>query len=123
MEVVLQILFGVVALICLTVGGNLSIKGIRALVPENTAPQPKLDNTFRFLSGMFFSFAFLLIWMIFNIKSTTEIIYLVGVVVACAGLGRLYSRIQVGSAGKYYDVIMVIEVLIGISIIVLQYVR
>ena len=123
MEVVLQILFGVVALICLTVGGNLSIKGIRALVPENTAPQPKLDNTFRFLSGMFFSFAFLLIWMIFNIKSTTEIIYLVGVVVACAGLGRLYSRIQVGSAGKYYDVIMIIEVLIGISIIVLQYVR
>jgi len=123
MELILQILFGVISLICLLVGANSLIKGTGSFLPEYIPPQPKLDNAFRFFSGMFFSFAFLLIWMIFHIETTTQIIYLVGWVVTSAGLGRFYSRIKVGSAGKYYDCIMVIEILLGISIMLLQYFR
>lgn len=123
MELALQVILGVVTLLCFTIGANLFIKGAMPFLPKSTPPQPKLDNAFRFLSGMFFSFGFLLIWIIIHIETTTDFIYLVGLVVISAGLGRLYSRIKIGSAGSYYDFVMLAEISIGISIALLQYFR
>src|SRR4051812_22337955 len=117
MELALQILFGIVTFICLTSGINLFLKGVGYFLPENTPPQPLLDNIFRFLNGMYFSFGFLLIWIIFHIKTTTELIYLIGIVVICAALGRLYSKIKVGSAGKKYNHMMLAELAIGLGMI------
>lgn len=119
----LKLLFVIISCICLTVGANLLIKGVKTFIPENTIPQPKLDNTFRFLSGMFFSFGFMLIWIIFHIDTTNELNYFIGIIVTFAGMGRLYSRIQIGSAGKQFNRMTVLEILLGISIIVLQYFR
>lgn len=123
MEIALQILLGIVAFICMTGGINLFIKGVGYFLPENTDPQTKLDNVFRFLSGMYFSFGFILIWIILHIETTTHLIYLIGVVVLCAALGRLYSSIKLGSAGENLDRIMFMEIAIGIGIMLLQYFR
>jgi hypothetical protein len=52
-----------------------------------------------------------------------DLIYFVGVVVIFSGLGRLYSRIKVGSPGAYYDTMMVFEILLGLSIAALHYLK
>ena len=123
MELTLQIVLSIVACICLGVGTNQLLKGITPFLPETTPPQRKLDNAFRFLSAMFLSFGFLLLWLVFHIEQIHDLIYFVGVVVSCAGLGRLYSRIKVGSAGAYLYYVMLVEILLGICIMLLQYFR
>lgn len=123
MEIVLQILLGLVALICILGGLNLLIKGSTSFLPEATPAQPVLDDLFRFLSGIYFGLGFLMAWVVFNFHEVNDLIYFIGIVVIFSGLGRLYSRIKVGPAGKYFDNIMVGEIILGVSIIILQYLR
>lgn len=123
MELALQILLGIVTLICLLGGTNLLIKGTGSFLPGTIQSQPILDNLFRFLSGIYFGLGFLMAWVVFNFHATNNLIYFIGIVVICSGLGRLYSRIKVGSAGKYFDFIMFFEIILGVSIILLQYFR
>jgi hypothetical protein len=123
MEITLRILLIILSLICLLGGLNLLIKGAGYFLPEATPPQRILDNLVRFLSGIYFSLGFLMAWVVFNLSEVNELIYFIGIVVVFSGLGRLYSRTNVGSAGKYFDFIMLFEIFLGISVIVLQYLR
>ncbi|MFT3822834.1 MAG: DUF4345 domain-containing protein [Chitinophagaceae bacterium] len=123
MERSLQIILGILSLICLAGGTNFLVKGAGAYLPKTTPPQPVLDNIFRFLSGIYFGITFLLIWSIFHITEINTLIYLVGLIVICAGLGRLYSVIKVGSAGKNLYYIMILEIVVGLTMIILQYFR
>ena len=123
MEITLRILLIILSLICLLGGLNLLIKGAGYFLPKTTPPQRILDNLVRFLSGIYFSLGFLMAWVVFNLAEINDLLYFIGIVVIFSGLGRLYSRIKVGSAGKYFDFIMLFEILLGISVIVLQYLR
>lgn len=123
MELTLHILLGLVALICLSGGVNLLLKGTGSFLKDNIPPQPVLDNLFRFLSGIYFGLGFLMAWVVFHFHELGSLIYFIGIVVIFSGLGRLYSKIKVGSAGKYFEYIMVVEIILGASIIVLQYSR
>ncbi|MGN6647570.1 MAG: DUF4345 domain-containing protein [Cytophaga sp.] len=123
MELLLQLIFGTLAMICLTGGTILFFKGAGRFIEASIPPQPKLDNIFRFLSGMYFAFGFMLIWFIFHITTTTSIIYFIGFVVMCAGFGRFYSSRKVGSPSKYHTFIMYVEMGIGLSLMLLQYLR
>lgn len=123
MELTLKILLSMLALICLLGGTNLLLKGANSFLPDNLEPQRILDNLVRFLSGIYFSLGFLVAWVIYDFDHQTELLYFIGLVVVFSGLGRLYSRIKVGSAGKYFDVIMGVEILLGLAIITLQYFR
>jgi hypothetical protein len=82
-----------------------------------------LDNLLRFLSGIYFGLGILMTWVVFNFNKIDDLIFCIGIVVVFSGLGRLYSRIKVGSAGKYFDYIMVFEIILGFGIILLQYFR
>lgn len=75
------------------------------------------------MSGIYFGQAFLMTWVIFNLHEIKDLIYFIGIIVIFSGLGRWYSRIKVGSAGKYFDYIMVFEIILGISIAILQFFR
>lgn len=123
MELALTILLGLISLICLLGGLNLLTKGAGAFLPETLPPQRTLDNLFRFLSGMYFGFGFLMTWVVLNIHELRGLIYFIGLVAAFSGLGRLYSRAKLGSAGTYFDNIMVFEIVLGISVVLLQYLR
>jgi hypothetical protein len=123
MELSLQILLGLVSLICLLGGMNLLIKGAGSFLTENTSAPPVLDNLFRFLSGIYFSLGFLVVYVVVNLNEIQGLIYFIGIVVIFSGLGRLYSRIKVGSGGNYLNFIMLFEILLGIVIILLQYLR
>jgi hypothetical protein len=123
MEITLRILLIILSLICLLGGLNLLIKGAGYFLPKTTPPQRILDNLVRFLSGIYFSLGFLMAWVVFNLAEINDLLYFIGIVVIFSGLGRLYSRIKVGSAGKYFDFIMLFEIFLGISVIVLQYLR
>lgn len=123
MVITLQILLGLVTIICILGGMNLLIKGAGAFLTEPIPAQKKLDNLFRFMSGIYFSLGFLVAYVIYNLRYQQGLIYFIGLVVVFSGLGRLYSRIKVGSAGKYFDNIMIVELTLGVAIIVLQYLR
>lgn len=123
MELALQILLGFTALICFAGGLNLLIKGAMHFLPKTIPPQRILDNLIRFLSGIYFSMSFLLAWAVFNIHEINDLVYFLGLPIVFSGLGRLYSRMKIGSAGKYFDFIMVFEILLGASIMLLEYFR
>jgi len=123
MELSLRILLVLVTLICLLGGTNLLLKGANFYLPETTATQRVLDNLFRFLSGIYFGLGFLMAWVVFHFREVNNLIYFIGLVVVCSGLGRLFSRAKVGSAGKYFDYMMVIEIALGVAIILLQYLK
>lgn len=123
MQTALQILLGIVAIICLSGGTNLLIKGTTSFLSKTDLPNPVLDNLFRFLSGIYFGLGFLMAWVVFNLSEVTDLIYFIGIIVIFSGLGRLYSKIKVGSAGKYFEYIMIFEIILGISIILLEYFR
>lgn len=119
----LQILLGLVSLICVLGGMNLLIKGAGTFLTDSLPAQKKLDNLFRFMSGIYFGLGFLVAYVNFNLHYQDGLIYFIGMVVIFSGLGRLYSKIKVGSAGKYFDNIMIVELILGAVIIVLQYLR
>jgi hypothetical protein len=62
-------------------------------------------------------------WVVFNFHELNHLIYFIGIVGVCSGFGRLNPGIKLGSAGKYFDYIMVFEIILGISIVLLQYAR
>ena len=83
-EPVLQILLGIVALICFPGGMNLLRKGAQSFLPAETPTQVTLDNVFRFPSGIYFSMGFLLVWVVFHIHDTQDVICFLGMVVTCS---------------------------------------
>ena len=123
MEIALGILLGLVALICFLGGINVILKGAMNFLPKGTPTQRVLDDLVRFLGGIYFSSGFLFAYAAFNISDIGYITYFLGIIVACSGLGRLYSRSKVGSAGNYFDFIMVVEILLGLAIILLEYLK
>lgn len=123
MELSIQIILGAIAVICFLGGANIVIKGANYFLPVGTPPQIILDNLLRFLSGIYLGMGFLFAWTSLNILEINDLVYFLGVVVAFSGLGRLYSRIKVGPGGKYLNFIMILEIILGISLILLQYLR
>lgn len=116
-----SILLGIVALICLAGGLNVLLKGAMPFLPKETPPQLVLDDLVRFLGGIYFSAGFLFGYAAFNVAEIGNIVYFLALMVVCSGLGRLFSRIKVGSAGKYFDFIMAVEILLGLLIIGLKW--
>jgi hypothetical protein len=102
---------------------NLLIKGAGSFLPEGTATPVVLDNLFRFLSGIYFGMGAMMVWVLIHLPQVHNLICFIGIVVICSGLGRLYSKIKVGSGGKYLESIMYVEITLGIAFIVLEYLR
>ena len=120
MEITIRILLGIVALFCFLGGINLLLKGSKKFLPKEIPPQLILDNLFRFMAGIYFSSGFLFTYAVFHTATLGYMIYIFGITVIFSGLGRAYSRFKVGSAGKYFDYIMILEVVLGLSIIALK---
>lgn len=121
MALTISILLALVALICFLGGINIMLKGAMGFLPKETPPQFILDNLVRFLSGIYFSCGFLCTYASFNVEEIGNIVYFLGLIVVFSGLGRLYSRYKIGTAGKYFDIIMVVEIILGLAIIILKW--
>ncbi len=121
MLLTLQILLWLVAAICFIGGTNIILKGAMYFLPKGMPKQKVLDNLVRFLGGIYFSSSFLVAYVAFNVIRMGNLIYFIGIMVIFSGLGRLYSRCKVGTAGKYFDIIMVVEGLLGAGIIALKW--
>jgi hypothetical protein len=119
-ELILEILLALVVLICFFGGANLMLKGVAGFMSSTTPGTRVLDNLFRFMAGIYFGLGFLMSWIVVHLAELHNMIYFVGIVVVFSGLGRLYSRTKVGSAGKYFDSMMIIEILLGVIIILLE---
>lgn len=123
MTIALQIILALVAAICFLGGLNLLNKGAMPFLPKDHGPARELDNLFRFTSGIYFSMGFLLTWVIFTIDQHHTLLYFLGLNVVFAGLGRVWSMLRVGTAGNYHRAMMLLEILLGLSVIGLQAMR
>lgn len=123
MSCTLGILLGLVSLICFLGGTNIMLKGAMRYLPKETPPQLVLDDLVRFLSGIYLGSGFIFAYAALHVATLGSIIYFLGLAVIFSGLGRLYSRYKVGSAGRYFDYITAVEVLLGLSIILLQWLK
>ncbi|HRN36188.1 MAG TPA: DUF4345 family protein [Flavobacteriales bacterium] len=119
MNTALAILLGLVAIICFLGGTNLMWKGAMPFLPEGTPPQLVLEDLVRFLAGIYLGGGFLLAYAALHVGALGGLLYCLGIMVLFSGLGRYWSRIKLGSAGRYFDVVMVVEVLLGAAIITL----
>jgi hypothetical protein len=120
-EVVLQIIFILLATICFLGGANLLRKGAMDFLPAETPPQIVLDNLLRFLSGIYFASGLLFVYAVVFHSEIGNIRYCFGIIVLFSGLGRWLSKAKLGSAGRYFDTIMWIEIGLGILILILTY--
>ncbi|MBS1730652.1 MAG: DUF4345 domain-containing protein [Bacteroidetes bacterium] len=123
MQLSIQILVGLLTFICIAGGMNLLLKGVASFLPKGAKSPPVLDNLFRFLSGIYFGLGFMMAWVCFHLETVGNLVYFIGFVVLCSGLGRLYSRMKLGSAGNYLFFIMIFEIVLGILIMVLQFLK
>lgn len=123
MTLALGILLGLVAFICLVGGMNIMLKGAMYFLPKDITSQPVLDDLVRFLAGIYLGGSFLFAYATFHVNELGNIIYCLGIMIVFSGLGRLYSRLKLGTAGRYFDIIMLVEILLGILIIILNGVR
>lgn len=103
MEIVLSLLLGIVSLICFLGGMNLLLKGAMKFLPKGIPTQVVMDNLVRFLSGIYFASGILFAYAAFNIFTLGLTIYILGIIVIFSGLDSLFSRLKVGSAGKFFD--------------------
>ena len=62
-------------------------------------------------------------WVLFRVGEYQSLIYFIGLVDCISGIGRLYSRIKLGSAGRYFDTMLVVEILLGFAIVLVCYFR
>jgi len=116
-----SVLLGIVSLICFLGGLNILIKGAMYFLPKELPPQPVLDNLVRFLSGIYFGAGFLFAYSAFHASGLGNVVYFLGLMVFFSGIGRLYSRINTGTAGRYFDIIMAVEIILGLAIVLLKY--
>ena len=123
MELLLKIILSAVTTICFLGGINLMTKGTKAFLPDTLPLQPRLDNLFRFLSGIYLGLGFLMLWVTIHSDQVGNLLYFIGITVLFSGLGRFYSRIKVGSPGSYYDSMMILEILLGLSIIIIRFLQ
>ncbi len=123
MILALRIVLGLVALICFLGGINVMLKGAMYFLPKDVPTQRILDDLVRFLSGIYLGAGFLFVYAAFHVSAIGHTPYFLGIMVMFSGLGRLYSRVKVGSAGKYFDFILIFEILLGLAIILLEWLR
>ncbi|MCZ2458388.1 MAG: DUF4345 domain-containing protein [Chitinophagales bacterium] len=121
MALAISILLGLVGIICFLGSANIMIKGAMHFLPKETPAQLVLDNLVRFLTGIYLGSGFLCAYASFHAESLGNIIYFLGLIVVFSGLGRLYFRLKICPAGNYFDIIMVVEIVLGFSIILLKW--
>ncbi|GAB3361032.1 hypothetical protein GCM10027566_27190 [Arachidicoccus ginsenosidivorans] len=123
MDIAIKSILTLISIICFLGGFNVLLKGAAKFLPTNTPPQPILDNLLRFLSGIYIGMGFLCVWAAFRVDQSDYLVYFLGVIVLCSGLGRLYSRLKIQSSSSYLQSMMVLEILLGLSLIILRYCR
>lgn len=123
MTLSMTIILGLISIICFLGGTNILLKGASYFLPKEIPPQVVLDNVIRFLAGIYLGMGFLFAWTAIHIDEVNKLVYLLGIIVCFSGLGRLYSRAKMGSGGMYLFAVMCLEIILGVSLVLLQYFR
>jgi Domain of unknown function (DUF4345) len=123
MTIALQILLGLLAVICSLVSIKLLKNGANLFTPKEEKPNPSLDNLLRFFGGIMLGLSIIFAWTTFTIDSQNDQIYILGFCILLAALGRLFSRQTVGVPPASKDFFMWAEFVLGSAVILCQYFR
>ena len=128
-RILLQILLGI--------GGLLMLFrfGLPALMFGTTGPGPfgnrwlvpgqattlLLDSDLRFFGAMMIGIGIVFFWAIAKVEALGSVIYVLASAVALGAVARIYARIRYGDPGTAGAIPVVIEVVIPVLLILLQY--
>lgn len=104
----IQAVFLVLALIP-TVSSMLTIAVGVDRFADSTAIEPALDNTYRYLGGVYLAVALLALWSIARIEERIEYLVFVAAAIALGGVGRLVSVADVGAPSGLTWYVLIIE--------------
>ena len=93
MELVLKIILSAVTTICFLGGINLMTKGTKAFLPDTLPLQPRLDNLFRFLSGIYLGLGFLMLWVTIHSDQVGNLLYFICRI--CLNILKLKKQISI----------------------------
>ena len=128
-RILLQILLGI--------GGLLMLLrfGLPALMFGTTGPGPfgnrwlapgqtttlLLDSDLRFFGAMMIGIGIVFFWAIRKVEALGSVIYILASAVALGAAARIYARIRYGDPGTAGTIPVVIELVIPVLLILLQY--
>lgn len=123
MKIVLQILLGLLAVICCLVSIKLLKNGAKLFTPQGEKLNPSMDNLLRFFGGIMLGLSLIFAWTTITIDSQNQLIYILGTAILFAAMGRLLSRQTVGLPPASKDFFMWGEFVLGMAVIASQYLR
>jgi Domain of unknown function (DUF4345) len=123
MTTVLQILLGLLGVICFLVSIKLLKNGAKLFTPLGQKLNSSMDNLLRFFGGIMLGLSSIFAWTTITINSQNELIYILGAAILFAAMGRLLSRQTVGAPPASKDFFMYAEFVLGTAVVVCQYFR
>ena len=128
-RIALQILFGIAGLLMFfRFGGPALIFGATGPGPfgnrwldEGATATLLLDSDLRFFGALLIGIGVTFFWAIARIEEVGSVIYILAVAVAVGAGARIYARILYGDPGTAGTIPVVIEVVLPVLLIVLQY--
>ncbi len=117
MTTVLQILLGLLAVICFLVSIKLLKNGAKLFTPLGQKLNPSMDNLLRFFGGIMLGLSSIFAWATITINSQNELIYILGAAILFAAMGRLLSRQTVGAPPASKDFFMYAEFVLGVGLL------
>ncbi len=115
MKRTLQVVLAFLSLLPLVVGSLGFIYGAALFAPASGVT-PKLDSQYRFVAAWDVGLAFIVWWIIPQIERQTVLFRLICLLVCLGGVGRVIAWLAVGSAGRAFLAVTVLELLIPLLI-------
>jgi hypothetical protein len=123
MTIVLQILLGLLAVICFLVSIKLLKNGAKLFTSQGQKLNQSMDNLLRFFGGITLGLSLIFAWTTITIESQGALIYILGAAILFAAMGRLLSRQTAGVPRVSKDFFMWSEFVLGTAVVVCQYFR
>ncbi len=80
-----------------------------------------LDADLRFFGAMMIGIGFVFLWTISKLEALASVTYILACAVAVGAVARLYARVTLGNPGTAGTIPVVIELVLPVLLILLQY--
>ena len=97
--------------------GLVHIAGGVATFPGSPSADAAADNEARFLAASWVGFGVLALWAVSGVEHKAAVVRTLGGVLILGGLARAVSLIDVGDAETLQDVLMGIELVLGLMLV------
>ncbi len=121
--VTLQIIFFILFLVAFRGSVTSLVKGSGDKLPNSSSGVRQLDNVYRFMAGIYLGASGICLWMVLTMNEQGTLVYLVGLMVFFAGVGRVISFQVQGIPNLRFFRYAIAELLLSLLIVGSNYFR